>query len=66
MTKKRILGCLRVPPVEYHWFKATVFRFQLSVKTPGPFFHALLFPWFVTIIAVVCGRETVHIATLVG
>jgi hypothetical protein len=19
MTKKRILGCLRVPPVEYHW-----------------------------------------------
>jgi hypothetical protein len=22
MTKKRILGCLRVPPVEYHWFRA--------------------------------------------
>jgi hypothetical protein len=21
MTKKRILGCLRVLPVEYHWFR---------------------------------------------
>jgi hypothetical protein len=26
MTKKRILGCLRVPPVEYHW------SIQLIVK----------------------------------
>jgi hypothetical protein len=24
MTKKRILGCLRVPPVEYHWSRQTL------------------------------------------
>jgi hypothetical protein len=27
MTKKRILGCLRVPPVEYHWSSQQMFRF---------------------------------------
>jgi hypothetical protein len=29
MTKKRILGCLRVPPVEYHCFRST----HLCIKT---------------------------------
>jgi hypothetical protein len=32
MTKKRLLGCLRVPPVEYHWSGAVVFN--LFVRVP--------------------------------
>jgi hypothetical protein len=30
MTKKRILGCLRVPPVQYHWNRVTVLNYNIS------------------------------------
>jgi hypothetical protein len=30
MTKKRILGCLRVPPVEYHWFISSLSKTSIA------------------------------------
>jgi hypothetical protein len=35
MTKKIILGCLRVPPVEYHWVVAC--DISCSAEIPGEF-----------------------------
>jgi hypothetical protein len=36
MTKKRILGCLRVPPVAYHWY-----RVKVKVKGKAVPLHAM-------------------------